>query len=229
MSSRIMKMLPLYILNLFIMQPGLGIASDTGYEVEIIIFEDATGRYENSEDWSYNDMLNNRESNNLDSNPEPDSEFKELEWGDSSLNDSLERIKSNDNYNILVNKRWKQTGLDRDAAYSIYVSSYEPVTSHSNEISSSDTITEVSATPDSYINGEVKLVMSRYLHFEVNLMYHKKIIESDMSTEQYVSYPVVAERRMRSREIHYLDHPMIGVIVYTVPYEIPTEIEKKSQ
>lgn len=32
--------------------------------------------------------------------------------------------------------------------------------------------------------------------------------------------PVVDEQWMRNREIHYINHPMAGIIVLTTPYEI---------
>ena len=64
--------------------------------------------------------------------------------------------------------------------------------------------------------------MSRYLHFEVNLNYFK--LQKDSPEHEYISYPIVSERRMRSREIHYIDHPMIGIIVYAVPYTIKSSL-----
>ena len=33
-------------------------------------------------------------------------------------------------------------------------------------------------------------------------------------------FPVVDERRMQNREIHFINHPMAGIIVLNTPYEI---------
>jgi hypothetical protein len=33
------------------------------------------------------------------------------------------------------------------------------------------------------------------------------------------------KRRMRSKEIHYIDHPTVGMIIYIVPYELPESLE----
>jgi len=96
---------PLLILLLFQTCISVVLAAETGYEVELIIFEDTTGRYLHSEDWSYNDMLNN-----IDNDPE----YIQLNWKGSKLEKNLERLKSNSNYKILINTRWKQTGLDRE-------------------------------------------------------------------------------------------------------------------
>jgi len=75
-------------------------AEEVGYEVELIIFEDATGRYFNSEDWSYNDFINNKEKTSSKTNntkinnkqAEVDPEFSELEWDNAKLATNLKRI-----------------------------------------------------------------------------------------------------------------------------------------
>jgi len=61
--------------------------------------------------------------------------------------------------------------------------------------------------------------MSRYLHFKVDLLYTKPQFNNNNEIEDNV-YPVVNERRMRSREIHYIDHPLVGVVVLATPYKI---------
>jgi hypothetical protein len=33
----------------------------------------------------------------------------------------------------------------------------------------------------------------------------------------YKEYPIKSHRRMRSRELHYLDHPMVGILVMAMP------------
>lgn len=219
-------------------------ATDTGYEVELIIFEVNDSRQLESEDWSYNDMLNNAKDITLTQNTKQDSEFMELDWQNAKLTDSLERIKSNSKYNILVTKRWKQTGLDREKAYAIDITSIqESVTeiNHNTETDNPGSLaventllatknmafdnTSNIAKP-AYIQGRVKLIMSRYLHFEVNLNYFQW--QKNSEEPGYKSYPIVSERRMKSRETHYIDHPMVGIIVLATPYK-PTEIEKQSK
>jgi len=42
-------------------------------------------------------------------------------------------------------------------------------------------------------------------------------------TERLFNYPLVQTRRMRSTELHYFDHPMIGMLVVIRPYELAEE------
>ncbi len=45
-------------------------------------------------------------------------------------------------------------------------------------------------------------------------------------TEKLFNYPLNQTRRMRSTELHYFDHPKIGMLVIIRPYELPTDVEE---
>lgn len=195
-------------------------AEGTGYEVELIIFEDAKSRYLNSEKWSYNDMLNNVKDLSAATKPDKDSQFKELDWNSAKLAANLKRIKSNPNYNVLINKRWKQTGLDRENSFNFNISSKQQTASNESEVSPAETVS-------SYIAGDVKLIMSRYLHFAVNLQYFRPYQDENFN-QLYQSFPVVSERRMKSREIHYIDHPLVGIIILATPYKFDLDGSQSS-
>ncbi len=47
----------------------------------------------------------------------------------------------------------------------------------------------------------------------------------DTKEERPFVYHLQDRRRMRSSELHYLDHPIIGVIVIIRPFEVPKEPE----
>ncbi|RDH83786.1 MAG: hypothetical protein DIZ80_06510 [endosymbiont of Galathealinum brachiosum] len=210
----------LFFILIFQSLISVSFARETGYEVELIIFEDAKARYLQSEDWSYNDMLHNKKESE-EKAVDKDPEYKQLSWDDSKLSANVARLRNNHNYKILVTKRWKQTGLDRKHAFNI------PIDSNINNSTSIELEkTDTSFSTDNiepYVTGNVKLIMSRYLHFNVNLKY---IMPHDNNGEiESMLLPVVDERRMRSREIHYIDHPLVGVVVLATPYEIKSTEE----
>jgi len=188
--------------------------AETGYEIELIIFEDATARYLSSEDWAYNDTLRHADDTNTKNTPTSDPEYKQIDWKSAKLAPNLEKLLNNSNYNVLLNTRWKQTGLDRNKAFEISLNSQLPPAVNSDTENQS---LNPSFAP--YITGTVKLIMSRYLHLNVNLQYHRPDIENTADQAFHV-YPVVDERRMRSKEIHYIDHPLVGIIVLATPYKI---------
>lgn len=214
-------------------------AEQTGYEVELIIYEDATRRYIDSEDWSYNDMLNQTHVAVFNAEPvEPDAQYSELDWDGAVLSSALQKIQDSPGYNILLTKRWRQTGLDRDKAYSVEINAQNPEIANLlveddklikedglNPPNSETGTLELMTSPKTTLNGYVRLVMSRYLHFEVNLNYSKAMQDINLDSIINNVFPIVAERRMRSREIHYIDHPLVGIIVHATPYKIGSKSE----
>ena len=102
------------------------------------------------------------------------------------------------------------------------------------------------------LEGFVDISVGRYLHLNVDLLFHREItetlpppevLEDETETEfnTFQATPLIEElpttitrvkafhiqnrRRMRSTEIHYLDHPLIGVIALFTPVEIVEEDE----
>ena len=60
---------------------------------------------------------------------------------------------------------------------------------------------------DPEIQGTVKLSRRRFLHLDVDVVLR----------EANQSYRLTSSRRMRTNELHYLDHPTIGVIAIVTP------------
>jgi peptidoglycan-binding protein CsiV len=202
-------------------------ANETGYEVELIIFEDSTARYLRSEDWTYNDMQHNKKNETLKKDKK-DPEYKQIGWKNAKLSNNLKRLENNSNYRILVTKRWKQTGLDRKHAFKIPVASINAAKHKTSKLTNSknvkidvNTASEFEVPPDTdpYLTGSVKLIMSRYLHFNIDLQYTRPQQDENGDIKN-LTFPVVNERRMRSREVHYIDHPLVGVVVLATPYKI---------
>ena len=105
--------------------------------------------------------------------------------------------------------------------------------------------------------GTVTLSVERYLHIATDLIYrqaitqHKPIPVPDLELWYDRPYPTLHEpqgpafqqaewqavrgfqlkesRRMRSTEIHYLDHPFMGMVVVITPVELPEAAEEIQQ
>lgn len=173
------------------------VAADQEYDIEIVVIEDISGRYAKSENWPTipeESTYTNLQQPDIKTTQNekryrilPDSSFK--------LNDEISRINDSKEYKILLHTAWRQAGLDKVSAFPVRIAS-----------SKSDANAETS-----YIEGDITLVMSRYLHVSGNLNYYKA------DKDGYVPYPVKFDRRMKSRETHYIDHPMIGVLVLATP------------
>jgi len=64
------------------------------------------------------------------------------------------------------------------------------------------------------LDGTIRVHLARYLHADVDLVFHRDDVE--------FPFRLAASRRMRSGELHYLDHPVFGVLIKVVPLESKT-------
>jgi len=104
--------------------------------------------------------------------------------------------------------------------------------------------------------GTIRLSVARYLHFAADLVYRAPVTQRVAKQMQYgdlwtdspyqaLSYPqgpayqleswkavrgfrLKESRRMRSKRIHYLDHPFLGIVVLITPVELPNGPEELS-
>jgi len=85
------------------------------------------------------------------------------------------------------------------------------------------TPSRIPAAPTSIpeIDGTITVSRARYLHLWADLTYTTRIATADNPTPTLQRFRMKQHRRMRSGEIHYLDHPMFGVVVLATPYEPP--------
>lgn len=234
----------LLIKCLFFFYPFFLYANETGYEVEVIVFEELAHKYSDSEIWfasediqsadsqikNFNDIRHNNQSEHVDPI------FKKLSTENSRLHNELNKLKNSNDYNILAHEIWKQTGLDAEKSFSVHLNSRTKHIESVNATASPLSEQTISDKNNSFLTGSVTLIMSRYLHVNADLVFHMpekfNLDETSIKTnlnKNYKSYPVVFERRMRSKEVHYIDHPLIGMIILAIPFQIESEhIEEDS-
>jgi len=117
----------------------------------------------------------------------------------------------------------------------------------STEVITQQSIT-ANAAPGQTLSGIISLGLGRYIHVDVDLLLHKPQIENSVEDEPappiymdpekvrfdtLVSEPPVEKEqtpelfriqgslRMPSKEVHYLDHPLVGMLILFTPYEVP--------
>ena len=70
------------------------------------------------------------------------------------------------------------------------------------------------------VEGWIAVTVQRFVHFEVHLW-----VRLDAGALALVS----ESRRLRSGEVHYLDHPVLGIIVRTEPVDIPSVLRDQAE
>ena len=75
--------------------------------------------------------------------------------------------------------------------------------------------------------GYVRVTIGRYLHFQADLWTTMENKEDIASPRENQFVALRESRRMRSNELHYLDHPALGIITKISPYSIDSDIAKR--
>ena len=97
------------------------------------------------------------------------------------------------------------------------------------------------------LEGQITIVLSRYLHTRAELVFRKPAEpgnllmlnedpQLDSNSEDLVlegqlllNYALNEQRRMRSKKLHYLDHPEFGMLVLITPYEAPEQLPQDTE
>ena len=78
--------------------------------------------------------------------------------------------------------------------------------------------------PVNELDGTVKVVLGRYLHVYTDLAYRRPFSLSSVSEDNALGrdrvladFAIKTHRKMRSKTLHYLDHPLLGILVEIRP------------
>ncbi len=229
-----MKPTILLLLTCFVLSTP-AIAEITEYDFELIIFEDTTGRYANSEQWEDRfpeELTGNTKTINSGIETSPVINISNIEG--IGLDVYANKLEKNKRYKILVHKAWRQTGLADDAAIDIPIDSRPNLNDPTSTLVPNLGLQSESTPEENNIHGSIKVVLGRYLHLYTDLVYQQPRNDSSpiwqgQFSSGYKDYPIKFHRRMRSKELHYLDHPLVGIIVMALPVEKQKETEDKPE
>jgi len=169
--------------------------------------------------------------------------YIQLRRDQSRLEEKRALLEKAGQYEPLIHLSWRQPGLGEEDAEAIHIhegvnwpEEIEPEAETSSKEDTSDDdanivmplpVDDLEGPPAPFIDGTIKLVRKRFLHIEADFIYRAPFIEDKDNRLERQQWPqafrLQETRRMRSREIHYLDHPMFGVLILATPYVAPVE------
>ena len=231
-------------------------AETTRYNIEIVIFEDISDRYLNSEQWPVihhpediqtTEMLNqeldvlppgdtNLElKNKLETHPKNNSV---THHASDALADYVAKLNLSSRYNVLLHQSWQQSGLSDTDAINIQVNTTKPNDSEKYNEALPNPAHQLSGTTnqklESNVQGTLKLVLGRYLHIHTDLLYTRlnnadKQALPTLDSKIFSEFKIKSQRRMRSKELHYLDHPLLGILILVSPIELLHSVEDNNE
>ncbi len=205
---------------LLLLSPTLPLYAGKYYSVELVLFKQINTQGMQDEHWSRpnvttdsittNSITNNDSTTWAEYNIQ-NKQFLPIANGISELSeqhykltDSADQLRFSNNYKLLAHFGWVQGSRSKKRALPIRITSNKFST---NIIPS----------------GELKIYASRFLHVQVDLKATQCV--SNDTTSNLASKPCVNQvyvfkqnRKMRSRELHYLDNPIFGMLIYITPF-----------
>ena len=186
--------------------------------------------------------------------PETGSSTAPLDKTSASMNAILSTLKRSALYQPLFHSVWIQPGwpaaearavrieIPRDAALPVEIfSDKPPIMTHSTARPAWQLLPGFTSEPvvDDLLYGTLTISLARYLHADFDLMYRKKntgetavpqeafdpLLGPPPQQSTYIDIPLRQKRRMRSREIHYIDHPLLGALIEITPVEPDPAVE----
>lgn len=180
------------------------------------------------------------------------SSYKLLNPKTYQLLTEVEKISKSKTQRVILHTAWRQPGLDKKLSLPVYfkreiqappaVEEENATSPNKEETPSTDETaidtSEADTTPF-ILEGLLRVTLARYLHLEAELAFSKKPPET-MDTEnpfavlddenirneiqkKGIIHLKQNRRRIRSNELHYIDHPVLGILVRMTPYLKPEE------
>ena len=119
-----------------------------------------------------------------------------------------EALRRSAQYRPLAHFAWRQPVVDRDQAAALQLPA------------------RGDRAGGAYVDGSAQVAVERYLHLYLDLRLHGSVpaptalFQPGVEPEPQAAphFRLTEKRRMRSKELHYFDHPRFGVLALITPY-----------
>lgn len=105
--------------------------------------------------------------------------------------------------------------LDRDGHYRVLAHQHWQQTIDAKTVARP---VRVMAANPAELEGTIRFFMSRHLHLDVDLLFRDVAAGSGN-----LVYRLSEQRKLKSQETHYFDHPRLGVVVRVMPLDLEKE------
>lgn len=176
-------------------------------QIEVIIFQSLALRGWTEEFWPDSPELPNVDGATFFNSK--DNYAKRLPTESLTLHEDIAKMTPEKGYEVLAHFGWQQPALPRDQALPILI----------------DQTAQQHRLDSSILYGSVRMYQERFAHIEVDLELDRTIPQAirerfaehqqedvDWMTEGW-RFPLKEARRVRFGQLHYLDHPIYGVLI----------------
>ena len=191
-------------------------ASARSFVIEIIVFDDLSGEGLHTEHWPADpgkpslqdavELVHSREGGS----EQAARAYRLVNRSVFALSDVWASLRRSARYRPFLHVGWRQPGLSHGAARPVHVSPHLGVRRTGGP--------EPEGGEHPAVDGTVKVSLARYLHVDLDLVYSRPGNGENAAPNAIPArFRLVSERRMRSGELHYIDHPLFGVLALIRP------------
>ncbi len=160
----------------------------------------------------------------------PESEF--------ILTDAVAQLERSSKYRVLQHLAWIQPMVDKNNTHAIRINGGRELSSEHPERLPAQAVQNprlaalfgnlfkpVSNSELYELEGTISVAITRYIHVYADLVFRAKdynVVTTEQGllvADQLQDFKINLYRKMKSRELHYLDHPLIGMLVEATPIE----------
>ena len=153
--------------------------------------------------------------------------FVPLDADTFQLSNKAHALAKSGSYKILKHISWLQPGLAKENAIAIRVHAGKDYKDEFKERSFAQADFSDRQIPTNHpvneLDGAVKIVLGRFLHLYTDLVYRKAFTLSSGDAlgrnRILADFPIKTHRKMRSKTLHYIDHPYLGILIEIRPVE----------
>jgi len=187
------------------------------YQVELIVFSHITAQGLNSEKWSWTNPQYAVKSTVL----------KPYITRSFLLNTEEAQLNKDQGYKVILHTAWRQQIQHPRYAKPIHIFGGK-VYNASGKVIATDPNAELPYNNSEIwqVNGTIKISVRRYFDLNMNLLFANPTAEltsafknnkADNVQGRFAYFRLLQSRRMRSKELNYIGHPLYGILVKVIP------------
>ena len=224
------------------------------YDVEVVVIENLNPLDRKSENWPLQVHMAQPEKIIPLGEPVPNLKewlptdvdlklaYKLLKPADYQLNGHVEKLTETKSKRVIFHTAWRQPGLDKNQSIPVYFKrevAAQPLIENESQANVGQVENQQRLATPSILEGILRVTLARYLHLEAELSLREKqpelsgenpfeILDTNTSApvteKQGIIHLKQQRRRIRSKELHYLDHPVLGILLLITPYETSDDL-----
>ncbi len=208
------------------------IVSAKDYAIEVILFVNKDGLQQTAEQFTSRHQIPAPTNGINLTSVDNDTLWQPIPEDQYILNNIANKLKRSGRYRILKHIAWRQPTVEKKDSQPITILAGRDFSDQFPErayrhVEFSDTASDSSSISNEVkeLAGTINVVITRYIHLYSDLVYrlprsNPTALNDALDRELVlVDYAVNSHRRMRSRELHYIDHPLVGILIEATPIE----------